>query len=70
MTLGYRHPTGRLRPTDLIGLNVRLGIARYLERELGPRFTPPALLVELVERGHLGRKSGRGFSDRTAQEDP
>jgi 3-hydroxybutyryl-CoA dehydrogenase len=61
MTLGYGHPTGPLRLTDLVGLDVRLGIARYLERELGPRFTPPQLLVELVEQGHLGRKSGQGF---------
>ncbi len=63
MTLGYGHPTGPLRLTDLVGLDVRLGIARYLERELGPRFAPPALLVGLVEQGHLGRKSGRGFYD-------
>ena len=63
MTLGYGHPTGPLRLTDLVGLDVRLGIARYLERELGPRFAPPALLVQLVDHGHLGRKSGRGFYD-------
>ena len=63
MTLGYGHPTGPLRLTDLVGLDVRLGIARYLERELGPRFAPPALLVHLVDQGHLGRKSGRGFYD-------
>lgn len=61
MTLGYGHPTGPLRLTDLVGLDVRLGIARYLERELGPRFAPPQLLVDLVEKGHLGRKSGQGF---------
>ena len=61
MTLGYGHPTGPLRLTDLVGLDVRLGIARYLERELGPRFAPPALMVAMVEQGHLGRKSGRGF---------
>jgi 3-hydroxybutyryl-CoA dehydrogenase len=68
MTLGYGHPVGPLRLTDLVGLDVRLGVARYLERELGPRFAPPELLVRLVERGHLGRKSGRGFYDWT-QED-
>ena len=61
MTLGYGHPVGPLRLTDLVGLDVRLGIARYLERELGARFAPPQLLVDLVERGHLGRKSGQGF---------
>jgi 3-hydroxybutyryl-CoA dehydrogenase len=63
MTLGYGHPTGPLKLTDLVGLDVRLGIARYLAAELGPRFEPPALMVEMVERGDLGRKSGRGFYD-------
>jgi 3-hydroxybutyryl-CoA dehydrogenase len=63
MTLGYGHPIGPLRLTDLVGLDVRLGIARYLETELGERFRPPALLEKLVEQGHLGRKSGRGFYD-------
>ncbi|WP_188195272.1 3-hydroxyacyl-CoA dehydrogenase family protein [Nonomuraea sp. SYSU D8015] len=63
MTLGYGHPTGPLRLTDLVGLDVRLGIARYLERELGPRFTPPDLLVRMVEEGRLGRKTGKGFYD-------
>jgi 3-hydroxybutyryl-CoA dehydrogenase len=67
MALGYGHPTGPLKLTDIVGLDVRLGIARYLERELGPRFAPPALLVEKVEQGHLGRKSGRGFYDWSEQ---
>lgn len=66
MTLGYGHPTGPLRLTDLVGLDVRLGIARYLESELGPRFEPPALLVEMVAQGRLGRKSGKGFYDWSA----
>jgi len=61
MTLGYGHPTGPLRLTDLVGIDVRLGIARYLEAELGPRFSPPQLMVEMVERGDLGRKAGQGF---------
>jgi len=61
MTLGYGHPTGPLRLTDLVGVDVRLGIASYLAAELGPRFAPPALMVEMVERGDLGRKTGRGF---------
>ncbi|MFQ5680167.1 MAG: 3-hydroxyacyl-CoA dehydrogenase family protein [Gemmatimonadota bacterium] len=62
MTLGYRHPMGPLRLTDLVGLDVRLEIARYLERELnGDRFAPPALLVRMVEEGKLGKKSGEGF---------
>ena len=68
MALGYGHPVGPLRLTDLVGLDVRLGVARYLERELGPRYSPPELLVRLVERGHLGRKSGRGFYDWTEED--
>lgn len=63
MTLGYGHPTGPLRLTDLVGIDVRLGIARYLEQELGSRFAAPQLMVDMVERGDLGRKSGRGFYD-------
>lgn len=61
MTLGYRHPTGPLRLTDMVGLDVRLGIARYLHQTLGDRFAPPELLISLVQQGHLGRKTGRGF---------
>jgi 3-hydroxybutyryl-CoA dehydrogenase len=61
MTLGYRHPVGPLRTTDIVGLDVRLNIADHLARELGPRFEPPAILREKVARGELGRKSGQGF---------
>jgi len=61
MELGYRHPMGPLRLTDLVGLDVRLGIAEYLSRELGPRFEPPRLLREMVAAGKLGKKSGQGF---------
>jgi 3-hydroxybutyryl-CoA dehydrogenase len=61
MELGYRHPMGPLRLTDLVGLDVRLEIARYLHHELGDRFKPPELLERLVEEGKLGKKTGRGF---------
>jgi 3-hydroxybutyryl-CoA dehydrogenase len=62
MTLGYNHPVGPLRLTDLVGLDVRLAIARYLHRTLGDgRFAPPALLERMVAEGKLGRKSGQGF---------
>ncbi|HKK27932.1 MAG TPA: 3-hydroxyacyl-CoA dehydrogenase family protein [Gemmatimonadota bacterium] len=61
MELGYRHPMGPLRLTDLVGLDVRLEIARYLHSELGERFRPPELLVRMVGEGKLGRKSGQGF---------
>jgi 3-hydroxybutyryl-CoA dehydrogenase len=52
---------GPLRLTDLVGLDVRLGIADYLHAELGDRFEPPALLRRLVAEGKLGRKTGEGF---------
>lgn len=63
MVLGYRHPVGPLRLTDIVGLDVRLGIAEYLAEQLGERFEPPALLRQHVADGRLGRKSGRGFYD-------
>jgi len=62
MELGYRHPMGPLRLSDLVGLDVRLEIARYLHGELGgERFRPPDLLERMVAEGKLGRKSGEGF---------
>ncbi|MFE6965396.1 3-hydroxyacyl-CoA dehydrogenase family protein [Agromyces sp. NPDC057679] len=61
MTLGYKHPVGPLKLTDLVGLDVRLGIAEYLAQTLGDRFEPPALLRRMVAEGKLGRKSGEGF---------
>jgi 3-hydroxybutyryl-CoA dehydrogenase len=62
MELGYRHPMGPLRLTDLVGLDVRLDIARYLHEELGAEhFRPPAILEKMVANGRLGRKTGQGF---------
>jgi len=62
MELGYRHPMGPLKLTDLVGLDVRLGIAEYLHATLGSdAFDPPALLREMVAAGKLGKKSGQGF---------
>jgi 3-hydroxybutyryl-CoA dehydrogenase len=61
MELGYRHPMGPLRSTDLVGLDVRLAIAEYLHSTLGERFAPPQLLRDKVAAGELGRKTGRGF---------
>jgi 3-hydroxybutyryl-CoA dehydrogenase len=62
MTLGYRHPMGPLRLTDLVGLDVRLAIARYLHDELGSEaFRPPELLERMVADGKLGKKTGIGF---------
>lgn len=61
MTLGYKHPIGPLRTTDIVGLDVRLGIAEYLASTLGERFAPPQILRDKVANGQLGRKTGQGF---------
>jgi 3-hydroxybutyryl-CoA dehydrogenase len=64
MELGYGHPMGPLRVSDLVGLDVRLRIAEYLHHELGAaHFQPPEILREKVRNGELGRKTGRGFYD-------
>jgi 3-hydroxybutyryl-CoA dehydrogenase len=71
MTLGYRHPMGPLRLTDLVGLDVRLHIAEYLHEKLGgDRFRPPRILEEKVARGELGRKTGQGFFPWEADREP
>ena len=59
--VAYGHPIGPLRLSDIVGLDVRLDIARVLERAHGERYTPPKLLIDMVERGVLGRKTGQGF---------
>lgn len=61
MKLGYGHPMGPLELTDLVGLDVRLAIAEYLNRTVGEQFRPPDLLRKMVADGKLGRKSGEGF---------
>jgi 3-hydroxybutyryl-CoA dehydrogenase len=64
MALGYRHPMGPLKLTDMVGLDVRLGIAEYLHETLGSEaFRPPELLRRMVSDGKLGKKSGQGFYD-------
>jgi len=62
MVLGYRHPVGPLRLSDMVGLDVRMNIGEYLARELGnPAFEPPALMRRMVAEGRLGQKTGEGF---------
>jgi 3-hydroxybutyryl-CoA dehydrogenase len=64
MVLGYRHPIGPLKLTDLVGLDVRMDIGNYLSIALNnPAFTPPELMKKMVREGRLGKKSGKGFYD-------
>jgi 3-hydroxybutyryl-CoA dehydrogenase len=62
MELGYNHPVGPLKLTDLVGLDVRLNIAEYLHLKLrSETFRPPDILRRMVSEGKLGKKSGEGF---------
>lgn len=61
MELGYRHPMGPLKLTDLVGLDVRLAILDHLTKEIGDQFRPPAVLRSMVRAGKLGKKTGEGF---------
>ena len=61
MELGYRHPMGPLKLTDLVGLDVRLAILDHLHKEVGEQFRAPALLRQMVRAGKLGKKTGEGF---------
>jgi 3-hydroxybutyryl-CoA dehydrogenase len=62
MELGYNHPVGPLRLTDIVGLDVRLHIAEYLHSALqSESFRPPEILRRMVSEGKLGKKSGEGF---------
>lgn len=62
MELGYNHPMGPLKLTDLVGLDVRLAIAEHLARSIDERrFQPPDILRRLVAEGKLGRKTAEGF---------
>jgi 3-hydroxybutyryl-CoA dehydrogenase len=62
MELGYNHPVGPLRLTDMVGLDVRLHIAEYLHGAFNSEtFRPPEILRRMVAEGKLGKKSGEGF---------
>ena len=62
MQLGASHPLGPLALADFVGLDVTLDILNALERDLAdPKYRACPLLGEKVERGELGRKTGRGF---------
>ena len=64
MKLGMAHPMGPLTLADLIGLDVCLNIINVLYTDFGDeKYHPCPLLIKMVEDGHLGRKSGKGFYD-------
>ncbi len=67
MELGYNHPMGPLKLTDLVGLDVRLAIAEYLHQRLQEsQFEPPQILRDKVAKGELGKKTGKGFYNWSA----
>ncbi len=60
LKLGLNHPMGPFELVDLVGLDTRLSILRYLHSTLGEKYRPCPLLEKYVKAGRLGRKSGRG----------
>ena len=60
LKLGLNHPMGPFELVDLVGLDTRLSILRFLHRTLGEKFRPCPLIEQYVAAGRLGRKSGRG----------
>jgi len=60
LKLGLNHPMGPFELVDLVGLDTRLSILRFLQRTLGEKFRPCPLLEQYVAAGRLGRKVGRG----------
>ena len=71
MELGYNHPVGPLKLTDMVGLDVRLSIAEYLHGSLkSETFRPPEILRRLVSEGKLGKKTGEGFYKWNEPEQP
>ncbi|HEY2823909.1 MAG TPA: 3-hydroxyacyl-CoA dehydrogenase family protein [Gemmatimonadales bacterium] len=64
MELGYGHPMGPLRVSDMVGLDVRLAIADYLHSQLkDAQYAPPEILRKKVKAGELGKKTGKGFHE-------
>ncbi len=65
MQLGANFPAGPLQLADFVGLDIARATAETLERGLGKCYAPPKLLVEKVDKGELGMKSGKGFYEYT-----
>lgn len=70
LKLGLNHPMGPFELVDLVGLDVRLKILKYLHSTLGEKYRPNKLLRQYVREGRLGRKSGRGVYDYAQQKAP
>jgi 3-hydroxybutyryl-CoA dehydrogenase len=68
LKLGLNHPMGPFELVDLVGLDTRLSILRFLHRTLGEKFRPCPLMEQYVAAGRLGRKSGRGVYEYTPAE--
>ena len=66
LKLGLNHPMGPFELVDLVGLDTRLHILEYLHRALGEKYRPAPLLVQYVKAGRLGKKSGRGVYQYSA----
>jgi len=66
LKLGLNHPMGPFELVDLVGLDTRLAILKFLHRTLGEKFRPCPLIEQYVAAGRLGRKSGRGVFDYPA----
>jgi 3-hydroxybutyryl-CoA dehydrogenase len=70
LKLGLNHPMGPFELVDLVGLDTRLSILKFLHRTLGEKFRPCPLLEQYVAAGRLGRKTGRGVYDYAPEEKP